>query len=542
MGSPFSGLFTDTTTAEHLQALLIEVFNKRVVRVGEGMLQIGKSRIWGRLTCRPIRIVGLRLVLLVLEDLSLEKQQLNKNIRLREELEILVEQRTADLRESNERLRQAVEEEKQSKEAFNRSEVLLRQVFNTMDSGVLVLGRNGEVQLANRSALSFLRLDDKVTGKTLNEVLPDFGITGIDRSSHDQTETRVTLRDGASRLFGFTATSVEADGRTVVVFRDITDAVERRERQRRAEELALVGEMVSRLSHEIKNPLASILMGVKTLQRDTPQSSQQGQMLQILLEEVNSLMEIVSELLESAHPRKSSPSPVYIDPLLKRCVDAHGFQTVRRGVRLEIVRFPVSTFVLVDERSLLRCLSSLVQNALDACSKGDLIRIGWRELDQAGKDELVPGFSGNVVAIFVEDSGPGIPDELSVDQSQVFKAFVSTKDSGTGLGLTVARDIVEDHGGVIVMSSLYNRGTRVEILLPIPEGIPCWDWNSDQSVDCASCSVRSTGTGYYCWKQKQGTYDADTGKPPEGCLKCEFFRASSLIPFFSSRLVASKVE
>jgi signal transduction histidine kinase len=415
---------------------------------------------------------------------------------------------------------------------------------------VLVLGRNREIQLANRSALSFLRLDAPIIGKTLDEVVPDFHISGFDRSSHDQTETRVTLRDGTNRLFGFTATRVEADGRTVIVFRDITETVEVRERKRRADELALVGEMVSRLSHEIKNPLASLLMGVKTLQRSTPQSSRQGQMLQIILEEVNSLTKIVDQLLEAAHPRTLFPTPIYVEPLLERSMDAYGFQAIRRGVRLEIVRSPFSTVVLVDEQSMLRVLDSLIQNALDACSKGDLIRVGWRELDQVEKEELVPGFSGRIVSLFVEDKGSGIVGELSVNESKVFRAFVSTKVSGTGLGLTVSRDIVEDHGGIILVDSLANRGTRVQILLPIAEGLSCWDWHRDRSVvdsapgriDCASCDVRSRGTGHFCWKIKEHAHYAVTGQWPEHCLKCGFFRTSRLTPFFKSRLVQSKVQ
>ncbi len=537
IGAPFDGLFPDPAMRERSEELLKQVFSKRAVRVGEGMLEIGESRIWARITCRPIRILDLRLVFLVIEDLSLEKKQLSENIRLREELEIRVEQRTADLRESNERLRQAVEEERRSKEALNRSEALLSQVFNNMNSGVLVVGRNGEVQLANRSALSFLRLDATIIGKTLNEALPDFGITGIDRSSHDQTEARVTLRDGASRLFGFTAARVEADDRTVIVFRDITDAVERRERQRRAEELALVGEMISRLSHEIRNPLASIVVGLKTLERGTQLSTDQGNILQLISGEVDCLARTVNQLLEAARPSVPSPKPIYIEPLLERCMDANSLPAVRRGVRLEIVRASASVAVVVDDRAMLRVLGSLIQNALDACSKGDLISIGWRELDKARRAELVPGFSGRVVGIFVDDSGPGIPDELSVDQSRVFKAFVSTKVSGSGLGLTVARDIVESHGGVIMVDSRSNRGTKVEILLPILEAIACWDWHGDRAVDCTDCDVKPSGIGYCCWTLKGRAFHAATGQWPERCLNCGYYRSCSLTPFFRSRLV-----
>jgi len=332
--APFSRLFTDPSAADEAQTLLTEVFSTRKPQVGEGILQIGKSRIWGRMTYRPIRIIDLRLVFLVVEDLTREKQQLLENKRLQEELEIRVEQRTADLGKSNERLRQAVEEEKRAKEALNRSEELFRLVFNSMSSGVLVLGRNGEVQLANRSALSFLRLDDSIIGQSLDNVLPDFDISGVDRGSHDQSEARVTLRDGASRLFGLSATTVGSDGRTVIVFQDITTTVQLRERRRRAEELALVGEMTARLSHEIKNPLASVVVGLKTLQRGTPQSFEHGHMLQLISDEVDSLTKTVNQLLDAARPRGLSPRPVYVEPLLEKCAGANGVLAVKGRHRI----------------------------------------------------------------------------------------------------------------------------------------------------------------------------------------------------------------
>jgi signal transduction histidine kinase len=457
------------------------------------------------------------------------------------DLEKHVDACNADLKKSMQECRLLAEKHERAKEAFIQKLELHEQVFNTMSNGVLVIGKDGEVRLVNGPALSLLHLENEFTTESLNDLLPHFDIQSCGPIQREQSVARITLLDGTTRLFGF-STSPLKNGGLVLVFQDVTAAVESQERKQRSEELALVGEMVSRLSHEIKNPLASILVGVQTLQRDTSQSSQQRHIVQLISEEVNSLVKIVNQLLESARPRTYSSSPVYVEPLLERCVDAHGFQADGRGVRLEIVRFPVSTFVLVDDRSMLRALDSLIQNALDACSRGDLIRIGWRELDQAGKDELVPGFSGKVVSLLVEDSGAGVPDELSSNESRIFKAFVSTKVSGSGLGLTVAQDIVEEHGGVLMVSSLCNRGTRVEILLPIPEGIPCWDWNSDKSVDCTSCHMRSTGTGYYCWKQKHGTDHADTGQWPERCMKCSFFRASSLTPFFRSRLVVSKVE
>jgi len=447
----------------------------------------------------------------------------------------------ADLRKSIQDYQLLIEKHERDEKTFTEQLRLHEQVFNTMSSGVIVCSKDGEILLANRSAYSLLCPDTEFTTESLNDVLPYFDVWPSRPDSRDRSMSSVRLRDGTNRLFEFSKTSLN-DGGLVIVFQDITVAVEIQERKQRSEELALVGEMVSRLSHEIKNPLASILLGVKTLQRDAPQLSHHGQILQLISEEVDSLMKIVNQLLESARPRTPCHRPAYVEPLLERCVDAHGFEANQRGVRLEIVPFSVSTPVLVDEQSMLRGLGSLIQNALDACSRGDVIRVGWQELDQARKDELVPGFPGKVVSVYVEDNGRGVPHEISSSESRIFKAFVSTKASGSGLGLTVAQEIVEDHGGVIVVSSRSHPGTIVEILLPIPEGIPCWDWNSGESVDCTSCEVKSKGTGYFCWKQKQGASPADAARWPARCLKCDFFRASSLTPFFRSRLVVPKAE
>jgi len=305
------------------------------------------------------------------------------------------------------------------------------------------------------------------------------------------------------------------------------------------------GRWSPRLSHEIKNPLASILVGLKTLQRDSPGSPEHGIIFDLVFEEMDSLTTTINRLLESARPPASSTGPVYVEHLLNKCMASCGLLATRRGIGLELVPFPASSVVIVDEQDMSRVLNNLVQNALDASSKGDRIRIGWRELDQAGKDELVPGFSGKVVDIFVEDEGTGLPEEVS--PGSIFGPFVTTKVLGSGLGLTVSQEIVDAQGGVITVDSRPNQGTKFEILLPSPEPIPCWDRHGDRAfecrspnVNCKACEVKTAGTGYCCWKVKGRAYHAETGLWPDTCLKCGFFRASSLIPFFEFRPVSSK--
>jgi signal transduction histidine kinase len=426
------------------------------------------------------------------------------------------------------------------KEAATQAQILYEQVFDTMSSGVLVVDSREEVLFINQPGLTLLGFERDVPRESLRDMLVYFSVGTYRPISEHRSTTRITLGNGTSRLFGFSTSPLGDNCGRVIVFQDITLAIENQERKKRSGELALVGEMVSRLSHEIKNPLASILMGVKTLQRGLPESSQHGHILHLIWEEVSSLMRVISGLLESARPRTFLPGPIHVDSLLEKCADTHGSQAARQGIRLEIIRFPVPTVVLIDEQSTLRVMDSLIQNALDACSKGGVIRIGWREFDRSGQEELVPGFSGRVASIFVEDNGSGIPEELSATDSRIFEAFVSTKVSGSGLGLTVARDIIEEQGGVIVVSSHKSKGTKVEILLPIPENMICW--NGNECTDCSSCRVKSSGMGYFCWKQTQADYHADTGQWPDRCLNCNYFRTSSLAPFFKSKLFVPRVE
>ncbi len=446
----------------------------------------------------------------------------------------------ANLRTFHQDHQRLAQDNRRNKEAATQAQTLYNQVFDTMSSGVIVVDNREEVLFINQPGLTLLGFERDAAGESLRDMLVYFDVGTCDATSGHRSTTRITLRDGRNKLFGFSINSLNDNCGRVIAFQDITLATENRERKKRSEELALVGEMVSHLSHEIKNPLASILVGVKTLQRDVAKTSQHAHLLHLIWEEVSSLMKVISGLLESARPGAFSPGTIHVDSLLDKCTDAHASQAARHGIRLEFIRFPVSTVVLVDEKSILRVMDILIQNALDACAKGGIIRIGWRELDKSDREEVLTGFGGRIVSIFIDDNGEGVPEELSTNESRIFEAFVSTKVSGSGLGLTVARDIIEAHGGVIVVSSFRNRGTNVEILLPIPENIICW--NGDHCADCSSCHVKSSGTGYFCWKQTQAAYHADTGQWPDRCLNCDYFRRSSLIPFFKSRLIISKAE
>ena len=229
-----------------------------------------------------------------------------------------------------------------------------RQVFNAMSGGVLVIDKDGKIERANRSARALLKMDYEIIGKSIEELLPNLSQYAGGASLHDLTETRITLDDGTSRLLGFTISPIEDYGGFVILFRDLTVIAEKRKRRRRAEELSLVGDMISRLSHEIKNPLASVIVGLRTLERSVSRSSQHGVILKLIAQEADSLARTVNRLLDAAKPKPLAPKPVDVSVLLGEYMDANKVLATRRGVELELAPDSVSCAVMADSRALLK--------------------------------------------------------------------------------------------------------------------------------------------------------------------------------------------
>ncbi len=138
-GKPFSSLVGVTPAAKRVDSLLGEVFSDRTPRVGEGTLRIDDAMVWARMTFRPIRILNERYVLVLVEDLTREKVQLQENEKLRQDLEKRVERRTAELRRTNEELTLEIAERKRAEQEKEGLVVDLREALGQVKklSGLL---------------------------------------------------------------------------------------------------------------------------------------------------------------------------------------------------------------------------------------------------------------------------------------------------------------------------------------------------------------------------------------------------------------------
>jgi PAS domain S-box-containing protein len=260
------------------------------------------------------------------------------------------------------------------------------------------------------------------------------------------------IRDGAGKMIG-----------VVLVFRDITERRMSEGALMRAEKLAAAGRLAASVAHEVNNPLEGLTNLVYIARR----SNNFDEIRQLLSQAENELGRIAHITRQSlGFYRETSTYAHFLPAAIVREVAAfYASRSSRHGVSL-IVNAQTEREVLGSAGELRQVLSNLLANSLDACAKGSTVRI---EANSA-TDPRNPSRPG--VRITIADTGPGIPPE---HLENIFEPFFTTKkDTGTGLGLWVSRELVIKHGGSLRVRSRTSDplcGTVFSIFLPIQGGV-----------------------------------------------------------------------
>ncbi|MEO7610171.1 MAG: ATP-binding protein [Gemmatimonadales bacterium] len=217
------------------------------------------------------------------------------------------------------------------------------------------------------------------------------------------------------------------------------------------EALAAVGEFASSLAHEVRNPLTSIRIDLQSVEEKLPDDSPLRQPLARALREVQRLDGTVSGSLKVARSGRIDPNVLDLWVPLQRAIEVATPAFDQRGARLGHQQVGVghATAVRGDESALEQLFLNILLNAAQAVGGG-------------GNAEVTVTTDATHALVQVRDSGPGIPADLL---AHVFEPFFSTKEQGTGLGLSVARQIVSAHAGTIEITSAPATGTCVSVRL-----------------------------------------------------------------------------
>jgi signal transduction histidine kinase len=220
------------------------------------------------------------------------------------------------------------------------------------------------------------------------------------------------------------------------------------------ERLSEMGNMAATVAHEIRNPLNSVSMGLQRLKREfhpTQDEEEYSHYIELMRGEVQRLNSIVEEFLSLARPLEIKPEEVRMDKLLEELTTFAKADAESANVQIRVVVPHDLPTVRVDRNYLKQVLLNLILN-------------GLQSMPQGGSLTLEAKVSRGNMVVILADTGDGIPKDIL---SRIFEPYFTTKTKGAGLGLTIARRIVEAHQGTLTVDTTSGQGTRFRIAVPM---------------------------------------------------------------------------
>ena len=325
---------------------------------------------------------------------------------------------------------------------------VLDEVFRRHDSPdlqTLLAGPAGPIELEIPTSLTGQervvieaksRPFDSATGRQHIVVTARDVTRRVDKAAQDERHRQALEAEVASRTQALTASVIE---------------LQRRER------LASVGTLAAGIAHQINNPVGGILLSselaLKEFEQESTDADGLADALRVNIEEARRCGDIVKHLLRFARNEPSERRLVDLGPTITRVADlCRPYAASRDGVVQVEVEAPEAV-ISANPVEIEESLINLIRNALESRDAGATVHIGLR----AGPDQA---------EILVTDDGPGISEQ---DLRHVFDPFYTTRlrEGGTGLGLSVARDIAIDHGGALEIESDGTNGTQIRVTLPL---------------------------------------------------------------------------
>lgn len=365
-----------------------------------------------------------------------------------------------------------------------------RYVFNN-PAHLRFLGASHQSDVAGKSVLDLFPGDLADKFYRDEQAIIDSGVPLINQEEQTcdhagrrmwVSTTKVPLRDSEGRVIGLAGIS-----------RDITERKHAEEQVLRANsELAktqlqlaevtkmqLVGALAAGIVHDVKNPLSVISVGLEFLERllTMPEPSVQ-MVLRNMRAGVENANQVLKGLLEFCRPQELNHNLLKLAEPVERALLLLKFEISRRHVEVQAFIPDGLPSIRADLLRIEQVLINLIFNALHAMPEGGTLSLHAQLASWDGKPKghLAPG--DRVVQLIIDDTGPGIPSE---SLSRVFDPFFTTKPpgEGTGLGLSVAKRIMELHGGVIHLANRPEGGARATLTFKVegvdhePETNPC---------------------------------------------------------------------
>jgi two-component system sensor kinase FixL len=350
-------------------------------------------------------------------------------------------------------------------EALRKSEERLRSIVESAVDAIIVIDDRGVVQAFNPSAerLFGYRISE-VLGRNVSMLMPS-----PDRERHDSYVHRY-LTTGEQKIIGIgrEVTALRKDGTTFPVhlsvgemksedgkrsftgiLHDLSDRVVLEHQLTEQKSLAKLGEMAAVVAHEVKNPIAGIRGALQVITSRMPAEQRDRTILVDIITRLDALNRIVQDMLMFARPRALRKEAIALGALLGDT--ASMIERDPTMLNLEI-GINGSAEVAGDRELLQIVFQNILMNAAQA-------------MEGTGRVDVTITHIDGRCRVTVADRGPGMPEEI---REKAFEAFFTTKHRGTGLGLPIAKRVVEAHGGTIHIDVPPEGGTTISVDLPLP--------------------------------------------------------------------------
>lgn len=354
-----------------------------------------------------------------------------------------------------------------TRHALETSEAMYQAVAETIVDGLVVIDRAGTIAWTNRATQQMFGYEAaELAGRNVSMLM-----TSADSSHHDGYLRRY-LATGERRIIGIGRqvtgrrkdgsefplslavgeTMVDGERRFTGILRDLSEAKRLEQLLQERQTLARIGELAAVVAHEVRNPLAAIRGVVEVIQTRFPDDSSDRKVLGDLLTRVDSLDHLVGDLLVYARP---TPPVFRQAPVLGLVRDTASL--VANDPAATPLTFEVAgedAELRLDPAQMGRAVLNLMTNAAQAMRHQGVVRVtGTR--------------AGSRYRLTFSDDGPGMPADVA---ARCLEPFFTTKTRGTGLGLPIARRVVEEHGGTFTITTTPGVGTEVTIDLPLVDG------------------------------------------------------------------------
>ena len=337
--------------------------------------------------------------------------------------------------------------------------------------GILVLSNDHRILFLNKIAERFLSLSPNFESseKPLWTQIRDQDVAVFVQTSLEGKDPPVTREFAfdspqGARILSFSPLPLMEEGRiqgNILLIQDVTERKNRESRLRRAESLASLTTLAAGVAHEIKNPLGSIGIHIQLIQRSlknpTPSALDSVRTdLEIINEEISRLNGIVVDFLFAVRPMDTNLILGSVGKVLVELVSFLSLELEQAHIKVRLELDSGDDTVLIDERFLKQAFLNIVKNSLHAMPTGGILTVATKR-------------TPDTYDVMITDTGVGISEE---HLEKIFEPYFTTKDFGSGLGLTLVYKIIKEHGGEIRVSSKPSAGTTVTIQFPWPQRTP----------------------------------------------------------------------